>query len=134
MSLFDDLAKGAMSMLGGDKGGNLAGVAMDLLTKDGGLNGLVQKFEQAGMGDMIKGWISTGPNPEISADQLSKVLGSDMVSKLAGSAGINPQDLLSQLSTNLPSIIDKLTPDGVAPDASTLEKGLGGLLGGLLKK
>ena len=134
MSLFDDMAKSALGALGGDKGGNLASVASQLLTQEGGLNGLVQKFEQAGMGDMIKGWISTGPNPEISADQLQSVLGSDMVSKLAGSAGINPQDLVAQLSAHLPTIIDKLTPDGTAPDASALQKGLGGLLGGLFNK
>lgn len=58
MSLFDDMAKGAMGALGGDKGGNLASVASQLLTQEGGLQGLVQKFEQAGMGDVIKGWIS----------------------------------------------------------------------------
>ena len=131
MSLFDDMAKGALEALGGDKGGNLASVASHLLTQEGGLNGLVQKFEQAGMGDLIKGWISTGPNPAISADQLKNVLGSDAIAKLAGAAGIDPQDLASQLSAHLPGIIDKLTPNGALPSGNAVQDALGGVLGGL---
>ena len=131
MSLFDDMAKSAMGALGGDKGGGLASVASQLLTQEGGLQGLVQKFEQAGMGDMIKGWISTGPNPAISADQLQKVLGSETVTKLAAFAGINPQDMLQQVSQHLPGIIDKLTPNGAAPSGNALQDSLSGVLGGL---
>lgn len=134
MSLFDDMAKGALNALGGGKGDMSVVVSQLLSPESGGLNGLVQKFEQAGLGDMIKGWISTGPNPAISTDQLQKALGSDAVTKLAAAAGINPDDLLKQVSAHLPGIIDKLTPDGTAPSADALQKGLGGLLGGLFSK
>ncbi len=134
MSLFDDMAKGAMNALGGGKGDMSAVISQLLSPESGGLNGLVQKFEQAGLGDMIKGWISTGPNPAISADQLQKALGSDAVTKMAAAAGINPDDLLKQVSAHLPGIIDKLTPDGAAPSGDALQKGLGGLLGGLFSK
>lgn len=131
MSMFDDLAKSAMSALGGNKGGIGAAVSHLLSPEQGGLNGLVQKFEQAGMGDMIKGWISTGPNPAINANQLSSALGPETISKLAATTGLNPQDLLGQLSAHLPGLIDKLTPNGTAPSGDALQQGLGGILGSL---
>ena len=37
------------------------------------LAGLVGAFQKKGLGDVISGWISTGPNPPISAAQVSKV-------------------------------------------------------------
>jgi uncharacterized protein YidB (DUF937 family) len=40
------------------------------------------------MGDMMSSWISTGPNPAISASQLTDVLGSDTVGQFARKAGV----------------------------------------------
>jgi uncharacterized protein YidB (DUF937 family) len=134
MSMFDDLAKGAMGALGGNNSGMAAAVSHLLSQDQGGIGGLVQKFEQAGMGDMIKGWISTGPNPAVSPAELSSALGPDTVSKLAATSGLNPQDLLSQLSAHLPGLIDKLTPNGAAPSGDALQQGLGGMLGSLFGK
>jgi uncharacterized protein YidB (DUF937 family) len=139
MSMFDDLAKGAVGALGGALGDGdgsktgMAGVmALVLSPEHGGLDGLVKKFEQAGMGDVIKSWISTGPNPAINGDQLHSALGPDLVAKLAGAAGIKPEDLMKQLSAHLPGVIDKLTPNGAAPSGDSLQKGLTDVLGGLL--
>ena len=135
MGLFDDLAKGVLGGIGGGKDGAMGAVLGQLLSPShGGLEGLVKKFEGAGLGDMIKGWISTGPYPEISPNQLQAALGPDLVSKLAGQSGVNVQDLMKQLSANLPGLIDKLTPDGAAPPMDKLESTLGGLLGGFLGK
>lgn len=136
-----DLIKG---MLGGNKGGALgglagmagmAGVIGELLDqKNGGLAGLVDKFKGAGLGEMVAGWISTGPNPQVSPDQLHAALGSDLVANLAAKAGIDQNDLLGQLSSQLPALIDKLTPDGQIPDAGALQANLGSVLGGLFGK
>jgi uncharacterized protein YidB (DUF937 family) len=125
------LLDGLMGMLGGKGGGQAAliGVVMEMLNKSGGMDGLIKKFEAAGLGDLIKGWISTGPNPEVKPEQLQAALGADMVQELAGKAGLDPQQLLGMLSGGLPQIIDQLTPDGAAPAMDMLQKTLGGLLG-----
>ncbi|MBL8537910.1 MAG: DUF937 domain-containing protein [Hyphomonadaceae bacterium] len=130
MGILDNIV-GALT--GGGQGGNdaLVSAVTHLLGQEsGGLGGLVQKFEQAGMGDLIKGWISTGPNPAINADQLRAALGSDVVQQLAQRAGVDANALLGGLAQQLPGLIDKLTPDGVAPDANALTGLLGQLLGG----
>ncbi|MFZ4122508.1 MAG: YidB family protein [Caulobacterales bacterium] len=133
-----DLMKTVFGMLGGGKEqgvqGAVIGAVAEMLTKQGGgLGDLVQKFEAAGMGDIIKGWISTGPNPAISPDQVHAALGSEAVQGLASKAGVNVDDLLKSLSAGLPQMIDQLTPDGKMPDGDAIAKTLGGVLSKLNK-
>ena len=122
----------------GGTAGAIASVAGSLLANDGdhgGLGGLVGKFEQAGLGNVVSSWIGSGQNLPISADQLQSVLGSDAVAGIAAKLGINPADAMGQLSTMLPSLVDKLTPNGQTPAGGLGNMGdLAGMLGGLLAK
>jgi uncharacterized protein YidB (DUF937 family) len=116
-----DLLKAATSMLGND--GSL-----------GGLEGLVSKFQQAGLGDVIGSWIGSGANQAISADQLTNVLGSDALAGMASKLGLDQGDVAGQLSQLLPGLVDKLTPAGQAPAGGLGNAGdLMGALGALLK-
>ncbi len=106
--------------LGGldELGGGLAGALGGLLANNGevgGLGGLVSKFEQAGMGDVIGSWIGAGENQPVSGGQLQDALGSDVISGLAQKLGINAATLLPMLATLLPMLVDRLTPRGQAP-------------------
>jgi uncharacterized protein YidB (DUF937 family) len=113
---------GGVGSLGGLGGlgelGGLAGALGGLLANNGehgGLGGLVSKFEQAGMGDVINSWIGKGENAPISGGQLQDALGSDVVSGIAQKLGINAATLLPMLATMLPALIDHLTPKGQVP-------------------
>ena len=100
----------------------------------GGLSGLVEKFQQAGLGDVVGSWIGTGQNQPISGDQLTSVLGSGPLAGLAEKLGMSPEDAASQLSNVLPGLVDKLTPAGELPQGGAGNAGdLMGMLGGLLK-
>jgi uncharacterized protein YidB (DUF937 family) len=99
-------------------GGGLAGALGGLLANNGevgGLGGLVSRFEQAGMGDVIGSWIGTGENQPVSGGQLQDALGNDVISGLAQKLGINAATLLPMLATLLPMLVDRLTPRGQAP-------------------
>jgi uncharacterized protein YidB (DUF937 family) len=126
---------GLLGMLGNQP--QLMEAASSLLGSDGehgGLSSLMEKFQQAGMGDVLASWVGTGANQPISGAQLSSVLGSDVVSGLAARFGINPADLAGQLSSVLPGLVDHLTPNGQVPAAGLGDGGdLMGMLGGLLK-
>ena len=113
-----DLVNAIIGMLG--QGGGQAGGL-------GGLAGLVEKFQQNGLGDVAGSWVGTGANQPISPDQLGGVLGSDTVSGLARQLGLDSGNLLGQLSQLLPQVVDQLTPQGQVPQGD-----IGGLLGGLL--
>ena len=100
----------------------------------GGLQGLIEKFQQAGLGNAVASWIGSGQNQAISGDQITQVLGNDTLSGLAQQLGVNPSDVAGQLSHILPGLVDKLTPGGQAPagglgNAGDLMGTLGSLLG-----
>jgi uncharacterized protein YidB (DUF937 family) len=97
-------------------------------TQSGGLSGLVEKFAAGGLADQVASWVGKGENLPISAEQLQAVLGSSFVQGLAEKFGINTADVAGSLTSLLPQIIDKLTPDGEVPgDNKLLEAGLAGL-------
>ena len=102
-------------ILGGFIGGEMASVVNRFIADQGGINGLVSKFEQAGMGPTVRSWISSGPNASISAAQVHQALGADLMGLLAAKTGLSEQDLAQKLSQILPGVVDKLTPDGVVP-------------------
>lgn len=109
---------GGMGSLGGADLGGLAGALGGLLANNGehgGLGGLVSKFEQAGMGDVINSWIGKGQNLPVSGGQLQDALGSDVVAGIAQKLGINASTLLPLMATLLPTLIDHLTPHGQVP-------------------
>jgi uncharacterized protein YidB (DUF937 family) len=117
----------------------LAAVAGLLSTRDssiggsGGLAGLVGAFQRKGLGDMIAGWISTGPNPPVSAAQLTDVLGDETVGQFASKAGVPAAEAGSVLAGLLPTVIDRLTPKGTLPETDSLESSLKSMLSGLGK-
>lgn len=90
----------------------------------GGLQGLVQSFQQKGLGSIVSSWISTGPNQPISAAQVTEGLGQDNVQRLAAKAGVPQDEAASRLSQHLPGFIDKLTPQGTVPEGGIFEKGM----------
>lgn len=95
----------------------------------GGLEGLLRRFQESGMGNIADSWVSTGKNLPISADQIQQALGGDTLGSLAKSVGASSGDLSSQLAQMLPDVVDKLTPNGQVPDAGKLGELLGSLRG-----
>ena len=127
---------GGLGSLGGL--GALLPVVLGMLGNDsqhGGLGGLLEKFSQAGMGEMAKSWVGSGQNAPVSGDQLGQVLGGDMMGDIAAKLGLSPGDAAGQLANVLPGLIDKLTPNGHAPAEGLGNSGdLMAMLGGLLRK
>ncbi len=118
-----DLLNAVIGMLGqGQAAGGL-----------GGLAGLVDKFHQGGLGDVVNSWISTGQNLPVSADQIRQVLGPDTIGKLAQQLGLGHGDVAAQLAQALPHLVDHLTPNGQMPTGGGLGE-LAGALGGLFGK
>jgi uncharacterized protein YidB (DUF937 family) len=121
MGLLDQVVGGLAANALGGKGNGLAEMAMQLVNQyPGGLGGLVQAFRQGGLGEIVDSWVSTGQNLPVSGDQLSSVLGSDLLGTLAGQAGVAPQELSSGLAALLPGLVDQLTPGGKLPEGGDL--------------
>ncbi|HEY4037285.1 MAG TPA: YidB family protein [Burkholderiaceae bacterium] len=108
MGLFDGL-------LGGVVGGEMAVLVNGLIEKHGGIQGIVDQFAKQGLGATVQSWISSGPNQPVTADQLHQALSPDVLRELAAKSGLSTQDLAAKLSSILPQVIDKLTPEGKVP-------------------
>jgi uncharacterized protein YidB (DUF937 family) len=80
------------------------------------LRALLARFQESGYADIIRSWISSGPNQQIDPHQFHDALGRERVAELAEQTGMTPPNLLSELSRLLPMVIDKLTPHGRLPD------------------
>jgi len=131
MGLLGQLAGG---LLGGGGGGNLANIVFGMIqNQPGGLGGLLQAFQNKGMGDIVNSWVGTGANQPISPDQVHSALGANTINDIAAKLGVSPQVASSGLSQILPQVIDKLTPNGQVPAHSDiLSTGLS-VIQGLLK-
>jgi len=121
MGLLDEMENKAVTRMLGNSSNPLAASLLQLINNEpGGLSGLAQSFHEKGLGGIMSSWVGTGQNLPITADQIQHVLGSDQVKELAAKAGISPDLASSSLATMLPSLIDKLTPNGQMPDHSNL--------------
>lgn len=80
-----------------------------------GLNELLEQFSNNGQGDAAKSWVGTGPNKEISPPQVKQAIGQDVLAALVQQTGLSQDELLARLSRELPTAIDKYTPDGRLP-------------------
>ena len=82
---------------------------------NGGLNELIDRFRNNGHTDVADSWVSTGPNREVTPQQLEQTLGPDVIANLSQQTGLSRDELLARLSTRLPDAVDKYTPDGQLP-------------------
>jgi uncharacterized protein YidB (DUF937 family) len=121
MSLIDDLGSKAANSMLGDCSNPLATSLLHMINNTpGGLSGMLQSFHDKGLGGLVSSWVGTGQNLPISADQIQNVLGSDQVKELAAKAGISPDIASNALTQLLPTLVDKLTPNGEMPQHSSL--------------
>lgn len=94
-------------------------------SQEGGLGGLVQKFEGAGLGDVISSWVGTGENQAVAPDALHGILGGDVMQQISAKTGLPIAELLPQIAQHLPGLVDGMTPNGQLPSADNLlEAGL----------
>lgn len=131
MGLLDEV----LSMAGGGAQQQNAGALSAVLgyinsPQVGGIAGLQKMFQQGGLGGVISSWISTGQNLPVSADQLQSVLHSGALQEAAQKAGVDPSKLTGMMTTLLPSLVDKLSPNGQIPDAGALQQMMKGLTAG----
>ncbi|HSI63962.1 MAG TPA: YidB family protein [Candidatus Saccharimonadia bacterium] len=138
MGLLDDLGKEVLNKaMGGSAAGgatevNWLQLGIALLQKFGGLDGLMAKFQEKGLGDLIASWVGTGQNKSISADQIMEIFGKRNVQDVAAQAGTDAETAAGGIADVLPGLVDKLTPDGQPVGGDVLQQGIQALLGGKL--
>jgi uncharacterized protein YidB (DUF937 family) len=123
MGLLDGLLGNVLGgMMGGGSGTQqqnpLMQIALQMLQQNGGIEGVLGKFRQAGYAEQAQSWVSTGENQPISADALQQVLGQGQLGQIAQQLGLGQSEAAGGLASMLPQIIDQMTPQGQVPQNS----------------
>jgi uncharacterized protein YidB (DUF937 family) len=135
MGLLDTLTNALGSQPGQGGGANpTAAVISEALTlienRQGGLQGLLQSFQQNGLGHLVQSWIGTGQNLPVSAAQIQSTLGAQCTAKIAQATGLPQAEVESHLATLLPQLIDHMTPNGQVPQGGDVR----GILAGVAQR
>jgi uncharacterized protein YidB (DUF937 family) len=88
----------------------------------GGLTDLIGKLTAGGVAPQVNSWVAHGPNEPVQPGQLGSALGQNVLAELSQRTGMSQQELLNQLSTVLPQIINHITPNGRMPTLADLER------------
>ncbi len=123
MGLLDELLGGVIGGMAGGAGraqpqNPLMQLALQLLQQNGGIEGILGKFQQAGYAEQAQSWISTGENRPISADDLMQALGQGQLGQVAQQLGVGQREAADGLASMLPQVIDQMTPTGQVPQGS----------------
>ncbi|MBK9116557.1 MAG: DUF937 domain-containing protein [Betaproteobacteria bacterium] len=121
MGLLDGLLG---SMMGGTAGqppqaqggGQVVQLVLQLLQRNGGIEGLLAKMQQAGYGDQAQSWIGTGQNQAVPADVLAQIFGQGQLGEIAQQLGLSRDDAAGGLAQALPDVVDRMTPQGRIPE------------------
>ena len=112
MGIFDSIEAAASSF---SSGGDHATVASGLLQELGGtsgVGGLIQQFQQNGMGDVVQK-IASGQISSLDPNTIEQALGnSGLVDKIANSTGISADTVKSSLATVVPALVNHVTSNG----------------------
>ena len=133
MGLFDEFAKQMAKAAQTFTEGNAPELArgfLELLQQRGGLDGLVRRFQEQGLGDVIASWVSTGANQPITPEQLARILDPEQLRELSRQAGIAVSRLPEALAALVPTLVDRLTPEGEMPGPYQLLRTALGVLRG----
>lgn len=108
----------------------IAGPILAMMARQGGLSDLLGKLSSGGLGNQANSWVGTGPNSEVSPDQVASAM-PDEVGAIAQQAGLDPAQVSQGLAQLLPGLVNTVTPDGAVPSSpQELEQILSQLPGG----
>ncbi|OEY99099.1 MULTISPECIES: OmpA family protein [Stenotrophomonas] len=89
-----------------------------IFNKAGGVSGLLQKFENAGLGDIAKSWTAGNGTPRsIDAGQIRSVLGNEALEEIGNKAHVKPGLVAAHAASALPVLIRTLTSGGALPSS-----------------
>lgn len=135
MSWLDDLSTKLQAKYGaGAEGNKAAAQALKMIEGlDNGLDGLVTKFDEAGLKEQAQSWVSKGKNLPVTAGQVKDALGPEL-EKIAQKMDMTVDAAAAKLAEVMPDLVDRLTPDGVAPKVAELKETAGQLFAKLTHK
>lgn len=112
MGLFSQL-EGQFGNLLAQHQADLGNLFQDALQGVGGYQGVIDKLNQAGLGQQVNSWLATeGKNLPVSPAQIEAALGNQQLQQLAKSFGVPVDQISGILAQHLPNAVDQASPNG----------------------
>jgi uncharacterized protein YidB (DUF937 family) len=114
---------GAGSGAGGGMGGLLGSLVplVGGLLAGGGLQKVLGNLQANGLAAKAESWVGTGENQPLSAADAEKAVGPDDLKQIAAKLGVPEEKAAEALAQVLPTVIDKVSPDGKLPPEAELD-------------
>ncbi len=121
MGIFDKIesavgSSGAEGSINQQQHESLMQHAMQMFGSNQALSGLLGNAQSHGLGGIVQSWISKGENQPIQPNQVENLVGQERLQQLASRAGIPSSIAGIVLSRILPTVVDRLTPQGHIPE------------------
>jgi len=87
--------------------------APDVITD--AVKGVVEGMRKSSLGPIVDSWVGKGPNEPVHGQKLQQAVGQDLIDELARRTGLSKSELLKRLATDVPRLVDDMTPHGRWP-------------------
>jgi uncharacterized protein YidB (DUF937 family) len=96
----------------------LLGYFVALIQKHGGIGGIVEEFRKRGLGAQVASWVGTGANQPLAPPDAEKIVSPQTIDFLASQFGVGRETMVQSICEVLPTVIDRLTPEGTTTSPS----------------
>lgn len=110
-------------LLGQGQSRSAGGLLSELVAQSGGLGGLLQRFQQAGLGEKANSWVGTGQNIPLEVEELIRVIPPEQIEALAQRFGLPIGTATQLLAQLVPPAVDAATPAGQVPPSAPGSQG-----------
>lgn len=131
--MFDVLLKELATRLKlGDRAGPLLTMLLSLVfdEKRGGFAGFTDRFRANNMGELLTSWLGNGENRSLTLSQLESVLGNNVMQQISSRLDLSTGTVSTALGQLIPTVIDKLSPDGKLPIGNAIPESVRAYLTG----
>ena len=113
----DQLTQMLGSLLGADKrdASPIILAIMKFVQSQGGISGIIAKFQKKGLDKQADSWVGTGENQKLTPQQVQQVFDQPALDDLAKSMNTTPNVASKTLADYLPELLNQFTPDGKLP-------------------
>jgi uncharacterized protein YidB (DUF937 family) len=95
-----------------------------------GMQGIVSRMTDAGLGQQVQSWIGKGDNQPISSEQIKQAVDASALQRMSEKTHMNPDQICDHTAQVLPNLMDHATPEGTMPTGeSPVTKGMNKIKG-----
>ena len=109
-------------ILRGVAGAGVLALVGKLVNENGGMENMLGTLREKGLAGAVGSWMGSGQNEPVTADQMRTALGPDRIDGLAKSSGMTSDEVSDHIATTLPTVVDRLTPEGYLSEENPFEE------------